>query len=307
MKNKIILSFILASILLLTTFSLMNSADALKATGVQNTKFGKDTSKIVCGDKLCSEIEKEPGRGNYYQQEAPEDSLDPLYSFNFDSEQDDVVLDGEDGFLQLDRSRLNIIKIPSNSTNSLKEMTLTAWVKPDFEKSFGEYTIVGKERSFNLYVDNLNYPKKSADFSIFDGISWTTVKSKNMLPEKWFHIGAVYKQDNISLFINGNLVGDVKIKPTRVVNPEGKAVERTMNKIPFSGNLTIGTYIETSSSDGEKFNNMYSGKIDDLRIFSYAMKQSEIADQFKEKSSFYENRVDPIIEVEEGEYTYSGQ
>ena len=38
---------------------LVQSADALKGQGVSSSKYGSATKDIVCGDKLCSEIEKE--------------------------------------------------------------------------------------------------------------------------------------------------------------------------------------------------------------------------------------------------------
>jgi len=290
-RKEILLSCFLGSLLILAAVSSIGSADAVKSTGTFNTKFGKDTAGIVCGDKLCSEIKKNDGRGNIYQQEAPVDPFSPLYEFDFNSQQEDISFDGDDGYLNLERNRENVMKIQANSTNTLEELTVTAWIEPNFEKSFGEYSIVGKERSFNLYVDNLNYPKKTADFSIYDGITWTTVKSKNILPETWFHLAAVFKKGVVSLYVNGELEGETAIKPIRLVNSDGRTIEDTVDKIKSTADLSIGTYLTTSKQDGEKSNSMFAGKIDDIQIFDFAMDEEKISEKYQEKSSIFQDRI----------------
>ncbi|AFS83106.1 hypothetical protein [Candidatus Nitrosopumilus sediminis] len=64
MNNKtIFVVFFTVSILLLGTISssvnLIPSADALKGQGVPSSQYGSATKGIVCGDKLCSEVEQE--------------------------------------------------------------------------------------------------------------------------------------------------------------------------------------------------------------------------------------------------------
>lgn len=290
-RKEILFSCFLGSLLILAAISSIGSADAVKATGTFNTKFGKDTSSIVCGDKLCSEIKKDDGRGNIYQQEAPVDPFAPLHEFNFNKIENGTLPEEIDGYLTLERNREDITRMQSNSTNTLDELTVIAWIEPNFEKSFGEYSIVGKERSFNLYVDNLNYPKKTADFAIYDGITWTTVKSKNILPETWFHLAAVFKKGSVSLYVNGKLEGETAIKPIRLVNSDGRTVEDTVDKIQSYGDLSIGTYVTTSKQNGEKFNNMFSGKIDDIQIFDFAMDEVKISEIYTEKVSIYQDRI----------------
>jgi len=65
----------------------------------------------------------------------------------------------------------------TNSTNHISEMTLSAWVKPDYSSGSPEFTVISKENSFVLSVNNLVTPQKVASFSVFDGIKWTTVNT----------------------------------------------------------------------------------------------------------------------------------
>jgi len=290
-QGKILLVVLLGSVLLLSAISSnINSAEALKSKGTTNPKFGKDTSSIVCGDKLCSEIKKDSGRGDILQQEAGPEFSTTLHSFDFNLEQDFVFFDGDDGFLQLERNEFNALRIQSNQTNSLDALTLSAWIKPDFSRSFGEYTVVGKDKSFDLSVNNLSYPKKTAQFGTFDGITWTAVKSKSTLPESWFHIAAVYEGDSLSLFVNGKSEGTAKIKAIRMVDSDGRTVEKIIDKLTSKGDLSIGTYLSTSLQEGEKYKNRFNGKIDDVQILSIALNATEIQSIYAEDSSFYKDR-----------------
>ena len=62
-----------------------------------------------------------------------------------------------------------------NSTNSLSNLTITAWVKPYYSNGSSEFTIVSKERTFDLIINNIIDPQHVAKFSIFDGIQWHSV------------------------------------------------------------------------------------------------------------------------------------
>ena len=64
MANKTtLLAFFGISVLLLGTMTgplnLLQSADALKGQGVSTAQYGSATKRIVCGDKLCSEVQDE--------------------------------------------------------------------------------------------------------------------------------------------------------------------------------------------------------------------------------------------------------
>ena len=268
----------------------IGSAEALKSQGTPNTKFGKDTSSIVCGDKLCSEIPKNTGRGDFQQQEAPVDPLAPLHMFGFNLEQEGVILNGKDGYLHLERNNDAPNTLNSTSTDTLSAVTVAAWIEPNFEKSFGEYSIISKEKSFDLYVDNLNYPTRTANFAIYDGITWTVAKTKNIIPQGWFHLAGVFEKETVSLYVNGKLQSEVNVKPIRMVDENGKTVERTVDKLRSEGLLSVGSYHTYTKYDGEKDLKKFSGNIDDVQVYGFPMHDSEIAEMYKQKSSTYDER-----------------
>jgi len=86
--TKLSLVFALGAILLLSAVaSGIDPVEALKSKGTKNTKYGSATKDIVCGDKLCSEVEeekqkmksKDSGRGGpVAQQSITVDTVAPL-------------------------------------------------------------------------------------------------------------------------------------------------------------------------------------------------------------------------------------
>jgi len=65
-------------------------------------------------------------------------------------------------------------------TNNIDGLTATAWVKPDYSSGspFGyapEFTVLSKDKSFSLTINNNILSETTAKFSVFDGIKWTKV------------------------------------------------------------------------------------------------------------------------------------
>ena len=60
MKQNVSVTFmiaILATMSVVAAVDIIPDAEAKKGQGVYNSKFGSSTSSIVCGDRLCSEID----------------------------------------------------------------------------------------------------------------------------------------------------------------------------------------------------------------------------------------------------------
>ncbi|NNL59419.1 MAG: hypothetical protein HKP31_08180, partial [Nitrosopumilus sp.] len=73
MKKQLTVAF---SIAILLTFAVVGSidvlqtADATKASGTPTQKYGSATKSIVCGDKLCSEVEQSESKDRYGEDKA---------------------------------------------------------------------------------------------------------------------------------------------------------------------------------------------------------------------------------------------
>ena len=89
-----------------------------------------------------------------------------------------------------------------NSTNNLSNLTITAWVKPYYSNGSSEFTIVSKERTFELIINNIIDPQQVAKFSIFDGIQWHSVETSTTLGESWSHLAATFNGTKLSVYTN---------------------------------------------------------------------------------------------------------
>jgi len=85
-----------------------------------------------------------------------------------------LLLDGDQDFVQTNAT---------NATTYIYDMSIAAWVKPNYTQGSPEFTVISKGESFVLSINNIVYPKHIAKFVIFDGIKWTTVESNSTIPD----------------------------------------------------------------------------------------------------------------------------
>ena len=135
-------------------------------------------------------------------------------SFNFTS------LDGSIGKTRIANQTLQLqgqgyLSQEVNETNSLKQLTLSTWVLPDYSQGSPVFTVVSKENQFTLAINNLLAPKQIAQFSVFDGIKWNTINSTTPIVN-WTHL-AVYVQRNRHCHLRQRYYA-VKPTPTRYTN-----------------------------------------------------------------------------------------
>src|SRR3989304_3693296 len=92
---------------------------------------------------------------------------------------DDAIIDNTEGIngtsLLLDGNLDFVTTNATNATTYITDMSIGAWVKPNYTNGSPEFTVVSKGRSFVLSINNIIEPQHIAKFSIFDGIKWTTL------------------------------------------------------------------------------------------------------------------------------------
>jgi hypothetical protein len=181
---------------------------------------------------------------------------DAILSMSFDSLENgtstgDVQINNASS-LQLDGDH-DFVHVNNTSTNNLRSLVLSAWVKPDYSEGSPEFTVVSKEKSFSLAVEN-QISSHGAKFSIFDGIKWSTVESISEIPEEWTHLTASLSNQTIS-----------------ILTLESVQIE----SISSDGEIIVGAYMTTKSNILQP-NNMFSGIIDDVLLFDILITESQI-------------------------------
>src|SRR6185312_351700 len=96
------------------------------------------------------------------------------------------------GFIHSSSHRIDLTKHDASYTTNLRNLTISAWVKPDFSQGSSIFTIVSQENAFALAINNNMPPSKTPLFSIFDGIKWTSIQSNSTIPEQWTYLAATF-------------------------------------------------------------------------------------------------------------------
>src|SRR5207245_1296805 len=140
-----------------------------------------------------------------------------------------------------------------NSTKNLSALTLSAWIKPDYSQGSPQFTVISKESTFLLAVNNVIPPTKRAIFSVFDGIKWQTVESSSSIPEEWTHLAATFNDSSIVIYVNGKLESSLQTSgvPTLAVN--GTLTTKTVDSLSSYADIIIVDYLNTLI-DNTKYN-----------------------------------------------------
>ncbi|WP_148550683.1 LamG domain-containing protein [Candidatus Nitrosotenuis cloacae] len=177
----------------------------------------------------------------------------------------------------LNTNATEIIIIPPQAVNQTKQMTVSAWIIPQYEKTSDELTVISKENSFALSVNNALDPRHTAKFTVFDGIRWTDLFGRNQINSLTL-ITAVVNNTQISLYINGTL-HDSKEIPDSIIISDG-ALTLTPAEVANSGSeIIVGAYQSTLRGESQ-LTNKFSGTIQEPLIYPRALSDSEIKELY---------------------------
>ncbi len=158
------------------------------------------------------------------------------------------------GALAFDGSRVEVG--PERLFDITDAITVTAWVKVNAFDKWWQALITKGDSSWRLYregdSDNLAFH--------CDGVRsaqepWTTVRGQmNVNDGKWHHVAGVYDGWRIALFVDGQLDASCEA----------------------SGQIQTNNYPVVIGDNAEAPGRQWSGLIDDVRIYSYALNPDEI-------------------------------
>ncbi|QUC64508.1 hypothetical protein NsoK4_08815 [Nitrosopumilus sp. K4] len=188
-----------------------------------------------------------------------------------------LVLKDQNDFVQIE----NV-----TSTNKISSLTISAWSKPDYSKGSQEFTLISKEKSFILSINNNIVPNHIAKFGIYDGIKWTFVESNVTIPEEWTHISATYDTNSIEIYVNGIYQNSAKLTGIPSLSLNGKLKTTTIDSIASEKDIVIGAYVN-SKTGIDNPSNQFSGEIDTVELFDTKLSNTQISEIYKfNKDSF---------------------
>jgi hypothetical protein len=153
-----------------------------------------------------------------------------------------LEFDGLDDYVEIDY------------TTDLPVWTVAVWVKSPAAPSLDEPSgPVHREKNFQI---NWNHPTDAfrGAAGVCIGGTWYNASFDQLQADTWYHLAATYDGQNLKAYKNGVLI-------TNNSEPSG-------NPDAESGSLKFGRH-----ATGE---NYFHGTIDDVRIYNYALSESEI-------------------------------
>ena len=183
----------------------------------------------------------------------------------------------------------NHIPIETELLNEeLNQLTLSTWINPSYTSGSAEFTVVSKENSFVLGINNIYSPEKVPTFAIFDGITWTKISGTTQIND-WSHLVAVINGTEISLYLNGNLESSTTV-PESFVILDGEVSTASAEIAENDSDLIIGAYLNSHRND-VTLSNHFSGLIDDVLVYKDALSQAQI-------NEIYSGYVTPSVQNE---------
>jgi len=214
-------------------------------------------------------------------------------TFTFERDESDHIIVGDalvtvdeemNGFLELDGDGDYLMITNDTSTNYLTELSIVARIQPEYSNGSPEFTIISKENSFVLALNNKVEPQKIVKFSIFDGIKWTIVESSSTINEEWTNIAATFNGESIMIYVNGELEGTQQITGLPIIAVNGKLKTVSVEGISSDSNIVIGAYLNTNRGE-IKIQNQFSGSIDDVLLFNTVIDQTQIYEIYQNVTS----------------------
>lgn len=171
----------------------------------------------------------------------------------------------------------------SDPTNNIKHMTLSIWVKPNYTEGSAQFTIISKEKSFALSINNNVQPYHVATFSIFDGMRWNDVESKSAIPEEWTHLAATFDGSSIGLYVDGNLESTYSLPGVTTVSTQGQISTEPVESLNSQALIAIGASVD--STRGVIVDTLhYSGLINGVGMYGTVLDDSQIRDIYSNNS-----------------------
>ena len=183
--------------------------------------------------------------------------------------------------LQLD-GYSDYAEIKDNSTRDLTELSLSAWIKPDYSDGSPEFTVISKSEAFSLSINNILAPEKIAKFAVFNGIKWTTVESQVKIMDKnWTYLTATFNGTTIAIYVNGTLQSTQKIDGLPFISVNGMIETKTINEITSGSDIVIGAYVSDLRHEDSKILSKFSGLIDDVRLYENLLDNEQILELYQ--------------------------
>ncbi len=167
------------------------------------------------------------------------------------------------------------VTLDTGLPDELTELTVSAWVTPDFDSGSKIMTIVSQDQGFVLGINRSLDPQEHATFAVYDGMEWNSITSTIKIKEERTHIAGTFGDGSMSFYVNGELVGTLSNIQTIQINHRGVPEETTLTTISSDSEITVGAYAKIKKHQ-LRVSNEFSGMIHVVDLYDKKFTQSQI-------------------------------
>src|SRR5690554_3367635 len=187
------------------------------------------------------------------------------------------------------------IKVPGSIDDFyLSQFSIEAWVYPGEDlnnpgsfynqKALFELLTCGMESSgiTGGYSLKINYDGKPfLCWSSDPPGHWNEVKADLVMqPNQWYHLVGTFGEDTAKLYVNGQLAA---------------ATQHTGTYAPASNTARIACEIQSLNDSTSRTRQFFNGKIDEVKLYNYALGTEEITDAYNELKPVDEQPDTPMV------------
>ena len=188
-----------------------------------------------------------------------------------------------------------------NSTSDLENVSITAWVMPDYDGGSAEFTVISKEKAFSLTINNNIAPQHIATFSVFDGIKWHSVQTTDTLGQNWSHLAATFNGTMLSIYTNGTLSNTNESVEKIELTIDGQLEAKTIETVTSTSDVIIGATLENQRTVDD-VTKRFHGEIKEVNIFDVYLTAQQVQEIYLQTLPIIEqllnNTVTETIEEE---------
>src|SRR5574337_1143864 len=200
-----------------------------------------------------------------YQNEYDDKSnvMQEILSWNFSNLNPDAVIfgntirvmEGPSGHSLKFNGKNDFVRVTSSIMGQVHDLTVSAWIKPDYNLTSKQFTVINKPESFSLYLksDGSAY---HAVFSVYAGAKWYTVESKKPIDAHWTKLLGVFDGRFIGIYVD-NEIDSFDLVQTPTITDLFPIVYSDIS----SSDVLVG-----ASANGSVTNNFFSGQIDEIQV-----------------------------------------
>jgi len=186
-----------------------------------------------------------------------------------------IFIDAFAETFQLEKDGGDYVTLESDLPEELEELTLAAWVTPNFDDGSSIMTILSQYKGFTLGINNNLDPKQHAFFEVYDGIELNEVTSNSKVKAERTHIVATFNDATIKIYINGVHEGTLSNIDTMQLNQRGLMEDVPLTSISSEYEINVGAYTKIKKSN-VKVSQEFSGLIHVVELYGKALDDSAI-------------------------------